>query len=264
MFTGSRDYSVKAFDVSTNKLIRSFSAPRNIVTCIDVNDTHSDLIFQGSEDLCLRVWDLRSSSAHPVMHLKEYVYFPLCMSIKSDGNLLATGCKGFNGVGCEIKLWDIRSTKSLVGNWQGHTQDVTSCAFSPSNRNLLSVSKDGSLLVWDTESNVLTGRPVGRSSNTQRIYSSLSIIYEEIDKNGLNQNDRKYRNNLVCCAGCADGSMHVINAHSCESLQTDQKKNPSCNDIDITIDGDESSSMLELEDLHSTGQYFAPLNQSGN
>ena len=52
-----------------------------------------------------------------------YVYFPLCMSISNDGNLIMTGSKGFNGVGCEIRLWDIRMNKQYI-ELNGHQQDV--------------------------------------------------------------------------------------------------------------------------------------------
>lgn len=89
-------------------MTHQFSSPRNIVTFLDysriVND--KELIVQGSEDLCVRCWDPRTggSSSVPSMHLTDYVYFPLCGSVDSSGNLLATGTKGFNSVGCEVKV----------------------------------------------------------------------------------------------------------------------------------------------------------------
>lgn len=105
VFTGSRDYSVKEIDLETKATKQRFFAPRNIVTFLELNsEKNENLLFQGSEDLCVRVWDTRLSNPIPAMRFSNYTYFPLCGALNDDATLLVTGCKGFNGVGCEVKV----------------------------------------------------------------------------------------------------------------------------------------------------------------
>lgn len=150
--SGSRDYDVKTWDTTTGTCVDAFKVPRNIVTSMAFDKESGNILFQGSEDLSVRGWDVRLKARQPVLHLKGYVYFPLCMDLDDSGNRLATGCKGFNGSGCEVKVWDLRKA-ALCGGYQGHTQDVRACIFlaSPSGTYLMSASSDGSVGIWDAE-----------------------------------------------------------------------------------------------------------------
>ena len=173
VYSGSRDYSVKGWDTTTGKCIAEFSAPRNIVTTLALppgaSSIAGSLLFQGAEDLCVRVWDIKSNSKQPSMHLKDYIYFPISMSLHPTGYYMATGCKGFNSVGCEVKIWDLRSTsKPLTELRGGHSQDVTGVCYSetPSNKGddyhstkLVSISKDGSINIWDSNNEPVAGLP---------------------------------------------------------------------------------------------------------
>ena len=48
-----------------------------------------------------------------------------------------------------MKFWDSR-TGTLVRTFRGHTGLVTSVAFSPDDRRLISGSRDHTVKVWDT------------------------------------------------------------------------------------------------------------------
>ena len=41
----------------------------------------------------------RAPATQPAVHITGYVYFPTSISLHEDEQLLATGCKGFEGVG---------------------------------------------------------------------------------------------------------------------------------------------------------------------
>lgn len=173
LFSGSRDYSVKVWDVSRAvdtaseaaagtsvvEAVAEYHAPRNIVTALTTCAYETNLLYQGSEDLCVRVWDLRQSSATvPAIHLTGYVYFPLCLDRQQqDGEyLLASGTKGFNSVGCGVMVWDMRNTAKPLFEFKGPSQDVTGVQFSKSSRPgrshlIYSVCKDGSFMVWDSK-----------------------------------------------------------------------------------------------------------------
>jgi WD40 repeat protein len=88
--TGSRDYSVKVWDTATCTAVREYAAPRNVVTCMQYGASES-FLYQGSEDLCLRVYDLRSTHKNASSQLQGYVYFPISIDIHENGHYLATG-----------------------------------------------------------------------------------------------------------------------------------------------------------------------------
>lgn len=178
IFTGSRDYHVKAWDASTGTCTSSYSCPRNIVTALEMGGTTDPaLLYQASEDLCVRGWDTREASASmPALHLTGFVYFPLCLAVHPDGHTLSTGCKGFNSVGCEVKLWDLRSCTRPLVELLGHSQDVTGVRFSSDGAALVSASKDGSIYAWHTQTvSEKTHSPMHILPPDGRSFSSLSL-----------------------------------------------------------------------------------------
>jgi WD40 repeat protein len=110
------------------------------------------------------------------MHITGYVYFPLCLSLSNtnDYTYLATGCKGFNSVGCEIKVWDIRATShEPISELRGHEHDVNSCTFT-SDGNILSASKDGSIAIWNPKANIESQRISKYTASEHIQYTSLA------------------------------------------------------------------------------------------
>lgn len=173
LFSGSRDYSVKAWDLTTGQSIVEFSSPRNIVTAMTTAPQEPNLLYQGSEDLCVRVWDTRSSSTIPATHLTGYVYFPLCISRQSSDFMLATGCKGFNNVGCSVTIWDMRNTSAPIQERSGHSQDVTGCKFVKDKEWLLvTASKDGSIFAC----NVNEAQGIASYHFPKKLISSLTVL----------------------------------------------------------------------------------------
>ena len=87
-----------------------------------------------------------------------------CFNTPLGGKYLATGSKGFNSVGCEVKIWDLRKTSAPCAELKGHSHDVVGVKYSeggssgagrsnvpsvPGGLKLISASKDGSIFVWD-------------------------------------------------------------------------------------------------------------------
>ncbi|CAM9344758.1 unnamed protein product, partial [Chrysoparadoxa australica] len=150
--SGSRDTTVIVRDVGTGTLVAQAKTPRNLVTCLKYIPGE-EVIAQGGEDLKLRLWDMRQEMGKPCQVIDNFTYFPLCVDTHADGIHLLTSSKGFNGVGCEGRLWD-RRTGALVVEYKGHEQDATGCCFLPSGfanqkPSVVSVSKDSTVKVWD-------------------------------------------------------------------------------------------------------------------
>ena len=198
VFTGSRDYYVKGWDVETGNCITSYGCPRNVVTALEL-DIDGKMLYQASEDLCVRVWDTRISvSSVPAVHITGFVYFPLSIDIHPTNNTLATGCKGFDASGCQVKLWDLRCTSKPVVELSGHTQDVTACKFSPDGNLLVSVSKDGCIFSWDT------AQTTQSRLSTGKILTSLTFVDSEMITT---------RNHGAFAIGSFDGSVSLCTTH---------------------------------------------------
>ncbi|CAK9252592.1 unnamed protein product [Sphagnum jensenii] len=129
LFSGGRDYAVKAWDLASQRCVTKFSTPRNIVTAMETDST-ARLLYQCAEDLCLRVWDMRSSSTGPCLLLRDFVYFPMSLVLNEREQQLCCGCKGVDGEGGEVKLYDLRRPSRSLAVFTGHRSDVTAVTYS--------------------------------------------------------------------------------------------------------------------------------------
>lgn len=155
--SGGRDTQTIFWDLQTGRLKSKNTTSQNVVTCSKWIPGGEPLVVQGSEDLTLKVWDERTALRAPVQSFRGYVYFALSVDVSPDSNYVLTSSKGFNGVGCEVRVWDRRTAKQLH-EFTGHQQDTTSCCFLPgANGNRVesaipipvTASKDGTVKVWD-------------------------------------------------------------------------------------------------------------------
>lgn len=163
--TGSRDNTMRLWDLSTSQQVREDNTAQNLVTCISWIPGEK-AVLQASEDLSLRVWDARSLKV--AQRLEGHVNIPMCCAVSADGTQFLTCSNGFEGTGSEVRLWDRRAGKTLQV-MEGHTQSVHSCLFIDagaarrmsqmeegacvkSKGVLASCSADGTLRVWDKAS----------------------------------------------------------------------------------------------------------------
>ena len=145
--SGSRDSYVRLWDLGTAQSLRGRHISRNVVTCMAWIPGERQVL-QGSEDLKLRLWDVRT--LQPTATLEGNTYFPLACDCA--GPYCLTGSNGFDGDGCELRLWDRRKLEQVTV-FGGHDQAVVGVAFLHSAGGegvcAASASKDGSVRVWD-------------------------------------------------------------------------------------------------------------------
>ena len=109
--SGSRDQTTRLWDIETQKQLQSRKIERNVVTAIKWVPGQPNLFLEGSEDLTLRIWDVKQRPFKPSFEVKVGTNFiTSCDVILSDSDipLLATGHRGFNNEGAEVKLWGLR------------------------------------------------------------------------------------------------------------------------------------------------------------
>ncbi|XP_071802369.1 WD repeat-containing protein 31-like [Asterias amurensis] len=149
--SGSRDNSLRQWDITTGQCINQSVIPRNLVThlkCVP----GENLVVQTSEDRCLRIWDTRTLTEAHVFPKKQYIQ--TCCDVTPDGNYCLTSSNGVGGKGCEATLWDLRA-QSLVAEYHGHQQTTSACCFIPniySKPLIATCSNDGTIRVWDRNS----------------------------------------------------------------------------------------------------------------
>lgn len=163
--SGGRDTQTIFWDLTTSHIASKNTTPQNVVTC-STWLPGENLVAQGSEDLSVKFWDRRTPLRVPAQSLLGFVYFPLSIAAYNEGDstYLLTSSKGFNGVGCEARVWDRRTGKQVI-EFRGHQQDTTACCFLPTStdgikKNVgsralpmipVTASKDGTVKVWNAE-----------------------------------------------------------------------------------------------------------------
>ncbi|PAV74465.1 hypothetical protein WR25_02447 [Diploscapter pachys] len=149
--SGSRDTSVRLWDLETGKEVRRQDINRNIVTHI-VYHNSTGVFAQSSEDKEIKIWDTRDLKVAYSFPRKEHIqmhcdFFP-------DGTFLVSSSNGFNGDGCELTIWDVRTRKAFR-ELRGHEGSVTCVSFVPQQMTfkklIASVSADQTIRLWNAE-----------------------------------------------------------------------------------------------------------------
>ncbi|KAJ4454536.1 putative Wdr31 protein [Paratrimastix pyriformis] len=180
--SGGRDTALHIWDNETATSLACQRLSQNLVTGVKYFPA-GDTVLQASEDLKLRLWDARSLTL--IQAVAASTQIALALDIDASGNrILAAfkgydgdGCelkvwllvassfrrmfsvcwmrifKGYDGDGCELKLWDRRFMDRPQVKFCGHTQAVGACAFLARGEMpyVVSGSNDRRLMVWSID-----------------------------------------------------------------------------------------------------------------
>ena len=100
-------------------------------------------LVSGSLDGIIRIWNIRDGSSKQI--LVTIGYTDLRVAFSPTGRHVSAGTG--EGVLCIV---DVR-TQRQVKSWEGHQNDVSSLAFVPNGKGILSSSFDGTVKYWDVE-----------------------------------------------------------------------------------------------------------------
>ena len=124
--SGGRDCTTRIWDVETQKSVSKRQIPRNVITQVKWLIHQPELVVETSEDLYLRMFDIRVKPFKPVVEVKVDTNFATTCDIWTEGNedkYLVTGHRGFNDSGAEVKLWDLRKVQKAKN--EGATANLT-------------------------------------------------------------------------------------------------------------------------------------------
>jgi hypothetical protein len=124
---------------------------------------HGTLAGGGASTGAVRLWD----TAHPTAEANALVAdtdggLVRALAFSADGSLLATG-----GNASEVKLWDVKTTRTRLQEFKEQHSSILSVAFSPNGEMVASGSGDGSIWLWNT----ITGTKIAAFSGSHDVES---------------------------------------------------------------------------------------------
>lgn len=147
------DFSIQLWDGQTGERLHTLRDHKRSVTALTFSPDSKTLV-SGDEYETLRVWDTESGNLQSTLRWRS----------RTPTHALAFSPKGrflTSGHSDEVRLWhytvgEVQAWDYAIGDYQnimdlkGHKDSVYRFAFSPDELTLLTVSKDGTIIAWDT------------------------------------------------------------------------------------------------------------------
>ncbi|MEH1786437.1 MAG: WD40 repeat domain-containing protein, partial [Nostoc sp.] len=140
--SASSDKTIKIWDVSSGKLLKSLTGHTHWVSSIAYSPNGQQLA-SASWDKTIKIWDV--SSGQPLKSLTGHSDAVISVAYSPNGQQLASASSDKT-----IKIWDVSSGK-LLKSLTGHSGGVISVAYSPNGQQLASGSFDKTIILWDLD-----------------------------------------------------------------------------------------------------------------
>ncbi|KAG6977069.1 hypothetical protein JG688_00000722 [Phytophthora aleatoria] len=137
----SRDRSLLCWDLRNERRISSHIQRMGGINTVALS-ADQRLVLSAGQEKRISCWDLRIDTPVTVIQ-KAHDEEATCIAVAHNLEMFATG-----GNDRLVKLWDF-NTNQLIMDGVGHSGNVRGVAFSPDDRQLVSVGDDGCVFVWN-------------------------------------------------------------------------------------------------------------------
>jgi WD40 repeat protein len=177
LIAGSNNHCAYVFDRTTGKLVRKLSGHSDEVWGAALLADGKWAVtgaWDGNGERSLRLWDIDNGTELTLINgMHDNVFKGMhdnvrCLTLSPDGRFFAAGHFPESQAGRAvhflnvvtpgtIRLWDLEDGR-MIRSFSGHTNVVSSIAFSPDGKTLVSSSFDKTIRLWD----VATGKELKR------------------------------------------------------------------------------------------------------
>ncbi|KAF5332898.1 hypothetical protein D9758_017892 [Tetrapyrgos nigripes] len=131
--SGSADYTIRIWDIQTGQQVgESLEGHRDRVNSVAFSPDGRHVV-SGSDDNTVRIWDIQT------------------------GQQFGEPLEGHTE---RVRIWDIQTGQQVGEPLEGHINEVTSVAFSPDGRHVVSGSNDNTVRIWDMQTCKQVGKPL--------------------------------------------------------------------------------------------------------
>jgi len=207
--SGSDDCTLRLWDISTGREIRTFKGHKSWVRSVDFSPD-GRYALSGGYDCTLKLWDISTGKEiRTFIGQQGFVCAVTSVAFSPDGKYILSA-----GNDKSIKLWDVE-TGDEMRVFRGHTEFINSVVFLADSRHALSGSDDKTLKLWD----LFTGKEIRTFSGHGGAVNSVAI-----------SNDGKY-----ALSGSADNTVKLWDVSTGKEIFT--RHTDKYNSVAISPDG---------------------------
>lgn len=168
--SGSGNNTARLFDLTNGKELKQFNG-HNMAIWGAAFLKDGKHVVTGAWDQTIRVWDLNTGKE--VRAFKKVRGAVRCLALSPDGKRLAVGhftntAGGGNQGPGTLRLWDVAKGEEIRA-FDGHTAPITSVAFSPDGKKIITSSFDRTLRLWDADKGKELKRFEGHTDSVESV-----------------------------------------------------------------------------------------------
>ena len=159
--SGSRDKTIKLWDVATGREMKTFAGHSGDVNSVAFSPDGRTAL-SGSDDKTVKLWDV--GTGHELKTFIGHSWPVHSVAFSPDGRIALSGC--LDGT---LKLWDIASGREIRTLREDNNDVVTSVAFSPDGHTVISASWGKTIKLWNIETGSLIRTFIGHSAEVRSV-----------------------------------------------------------------------------------------------
>ena len=184
-----KDFSIQLWDGQTGERLHTLTGHRRWITALTFSPDSKTLL-SSDEYETMRVWDTESGNLQSTMKWRSRISTH-ALAFSPKGRFLSSGHDD------RVRLWhytvgEVQQWDYAVGAYQnimdlkGHKDSVYRFAFSPDELTLLTASKDGTIIAWDTTTGTQRFTCEGHQQGIQVLvsYQKFHVITHNLDETG--------------------------------------------------------------------------------